>query len=83
MYERESLAAEAKLRAQKHSRDGSEMNDTSVAIAKLQRIQELWRELGRTKSNSPAFETLMKEIRVLSTEYQKIVDAAKKPTDSK
>jgi hypothetical protein len=59
------------------------MNETNVAIEKLQRIQELWRELGRTESNAPGYETLLKKIRVLSAEYQELVDAARKPTGSK
>jgi len=83
MYEKESLAAEAKLRVNKPSRDGSDMNETKVAVEKLQRIQELWRELGRTESSAPGYETLLKKIRVLSAEYQELVDAARKPTGSK
>jgi hypothetical protein len=59
------------------------MNETNVAIEKLQRIQELWRELGRTESNAPGYETLLKKIRVLSAEYQELVDDARKPTGSK
>jgi hypothetical protein len=59
------------------------MNETNVAIEKLQRIQELWRELGRTESNAPGYETLLKKIRVLSAEYQELVEAARKPTGSK
>jgi hypothetical protein len=59
------------------------MNETNVAIEKLQHIQELWRELGRTESNAPGYETLLKKIRVLSAEYQELVDAARKPTGSK
>jgi hypothetical protein len=79
MYEKESLAAEAKLRARKPSRDGSDMNETKAAIEKLQRIQELWRELGRTASSSPEYQPLIAQIRVLSAEYQTLVDAVKKP----
>jgi hypothetical protein len=59
------------------------MNETNVAVEKLQRIQDLWRELGRTQSNAPEYETLLKKIRVLSAEYQELVDAARKPTGSK
>jgi hypothetical protein len=59
------------------------MNETSLAIEKLQHIQELWRELGRTKSSAPGYETLMKKIRILSAEYQELVDAARKPAASK
>ncbi len=83
MYEKESLAAEAKLRVKKPSRDGSDMNETKVAVEKVQRIQELWRELGRTESSAPGYEALLKKIRVLSAEYQELVDAARKPTGPK
>ena len=76
--EKESLSAEAKLRVKKPFRDGSEMSETKVAIEKLQRIQELWRELGRTASSSPEYETRIARIRVLSGEYQALVDSVKK-----
>ena len=79
MYEKESLAAEAKLRVKKPSRGGSEMNETKVAVEQLQRIQELWRELGRTESSSPEYQPLIAQIRVLSAEYQALVDSVKKP----
>jgi hypothetical protein len=59
------------------------MSHTKVAVEKLQRIQELWRELGRTESSAPGYETLLKKIRILSAEYQELVDAARKPTASK
>jgi hypothetical protein len=83
MYEKESFAAEAKLCVKKPSRGGSEMNETKVAVEKLQRIQELWRELGRTESSAPGYETLLKKIRVFSAEYPELVDAAKNPRGSK
>jgi hypothetical protein len=59
MYERESLAAEARLRDKKTSQIGYHINESTVAIEKLQRIQDLWRELGRTKANAPAYVTLL------------------------
>ena len=59
------------------------MNETKDAVEILKRIQELWHELGRTKSNAPGYEALWNKIRVLSDEYQELVDAAKKPTGSK
>jgi hypothetical protein len=59
------------------------MNETKVAVEILKRIQELWHELGRTKSDAAGYETLLNKIRVLSAEYQDLVDAAKKPTGSK
>ena len=83
MYEKEGLAAEAKLRVKRPSRHGREMSEIKVAIDKLRSIQELWRELGRTESNAPGYETLLKKIRALSAEYQELVDAAKRPRDSK
>jgi hypothetical protein len=64
------------------SEDGTGMNETNIAVDKLQRIQELWRELGRTKSDAARYETLLKKIRVLSDEYQELVDAARKPKGS-
>ena len=56
------------------------MNETNIAVEKLQRIQELWRELGRTKSDAAGYEALLKKIRVLSDEYKELVDATRKPT---
>jgi hypothetical protein len=44
------------------------MDETNVAVEKLQCNQELWRELGRTKSNAPGYEALLKKIRVLSAD---------------
>jgi hypothetical protein len=55
------------------------MNETDVVLDKLQRIQQLWLELGRTRLDTPEYVALMKKIRVLSAEYQALVDAAKKP----
>jgi hypothetical protein len=45
------------------------MTDTNSAIAKLQRIQRLWLELGRTKLSTPEYQDIMKKIRALSAEY--------------
>jgi hypothetical protein len=59
------------------------MSETTIAVKKLKRIQQLWTELGRTKSDAPEYETLLKKIRVLSAEYQALVDACKKPEKSK
>jgi hypothetical protein len=58
------------------------MNDTNPAIDKLQRIQKLWAELGRTRMRTPEHETIMEKIRVLSAEYQLLVDASPKPGKS-
>jgi hypothetical protein len=59
------------------------MSKANVAVEKLERIQELWREIGRTGANAPEYETLLKKIRVLSAEYQELVDAARKPKSPK
>jgi len=59
------------------------MNHTNPAIDKLQRIQQLWAELGRTKLNSPEYKDIMKKLRALSAEYQWLVDAAQKGEKSK
>ncbi len=58
-------------------RDGS-MTDESVAIDKLRRIEDLWEQLKAAKTSTSEYETLIKEIRVLSVEYQKLVEAVKK-----
>jgi hypothetical protein len=59
------------------------MNDTNAAIDKLQRIQQLWKEMGQTKSDTPEYQALLKKIRVLSAEYQAIVDTPVKPQKPK
>jgi hypothetical protein len=56
----------------------SGMDEAKLAINKLQRIQKLWTELGRTKSDAPEYGTILREIRALSAEYQTLVEAAKK-----
>ena len=55
------------------------MNQADAVLEKLQGIQRLWNEIQRTKPNTPEYETLMKQIRILSAEYQALVDAIKKP----
>jgi hypothetical protein len=57
------------------------MNELDALLDKLQRIQQLWVEVGRTKSDTPEYKTLMDKLRVLSAEYQALVDSAKKPKD--
>jgi hypothetical protein len=52
--------------------------DTKAAIQKLERIQQLWRELGRTKSSTPEYEVLLKKILALSAEYEALLPTAKK-----
>jgi hypothetical protein len=50
------------------------MDDENKAADTLQRIRQLWIELGRTTLNSPEYRKIIKEIRVLSAEYQALVD---------
>jgi hypothetical protein len=53
--------------------------ETSAAVEKLRRIQQLWQELGRTKSSSPEYEILVKKIRALSGEYEALLPTPKNP----
>ena len=52
--------------------------DTNAAIQKLERIKQLWRELGRTKSSAPEYEVLLKRIHALSAEYEALLPTPKK-----
>ena len=49
----------------------------------LQRIQSLWKELEGTKPDTHEYEALMNQIRALSDEYRALIDAPKKPRESK
>jgi len=49
----------------------------------LQRIQSLWKELERTKPDTSEYVALMNQIRALSDEYRALIDAPKKPRESK
>jgi hypothetical protein len=51
------------------------MNEMNAAIDKLKHIQQLWMELGPTKSNAPEYETLRAKIRAKSAKYQALIDA--------
>jgi hypothetical protein len=55
------------------------MDKVTPAIDKLERIKQLWIELGRQKSNSPEYGAIMKKIRVLSAEYQALANAPAEP----
>jgi hypothetical protein len=55
------------------------MNETDAALTKLQSIQKLWLQLGRMTRESPEYEKLMAQIRVLSAEYQSLVDGSTNP----
>jgi hypothetical protein len=59
------------------------MNNASMAIEKLRRIEELWEQLRMTKTNTPRYRTIVKQIGVLSMEYHELAEAAKKPEESK
>lgn len=54
-----------------------------TASEKLQRIHQLWKELERMKPEASESEALMKKIRVLSAEYQKLTEGPKQPQKSK
>lgn len=47
---------------------------------KLERIQELWRELQLMKPKTIEYEQLMERIRVLSAEYVALIDVPKNPS---
>lgn len=48
----------------------------------LERIRQLWNELERAKPNTAEYEALMEKIRLLSAQYQGLIDAPKKPRGS-
>jgi hypothetical protein len=49
-----------------------------AAVSKLEEIQQLWRELGKTKVHTPEYSILMEQIRVQSREYEALVNPSKK-----
>ena len=51
--------------------------DPTEAI--LQHIQKLWSDLGRTKMDSPEYNALIEQIRLLSAEHQAILNVRKPP----
>lgn len=59
------------------------MRRTDEALWTLERIQNLWKELGQIEQSSPECEKLMGQIRVLSEEYEHLIDAAEKPDTRK
>ena len=50
---------------------------------RLDRIKSLWKQLELTKRDTSDYDALMKQIRVLSDEYNALIEAPKKTTDSK
>jgi hypothetical protein len=53
------------------------MDDAKAAVEMLERIRELWIELGRAKLYSGQYRAIIQKISVLSTEYQALVDNAR------
>ena len=53
------------------------MDDAKAAVEMLERIRELWIELGRAKLYSGQYRAIIQKISVLSTEYQTLVDNAR------
>jgi hypothetical protein len=53
----------------------------ALALEKLNRIQLLWTDLGRTSLGTPECKALMAKIRALSSEYHALVDQPKKPEE--
>jgi hypothetical protein len=49
----------------------------------LQRIQQAWKELEQTKPKTREYEAFIEKIRILSSEYQALIDAPKNPRNSK
>lgn len=55
------------------------MSEANVAIDKLRRIEDLWEKLKPVKPNTPEYAALIKQIGVLSIEYQQLAEVARKP----
>jgi hypothetical protein len=55
------------------------VSEANVAIDKLRHIEELWERLKAAKPKTPEYAVLMSQIGVLSMEYQRLAEAAKKP----
>jgi hypothetical protein len=50
---------------------------------RLEHILQLWKKLEITKPDTTEHDALMKQIRILSDEYKELIDAPKKPRESK
>ena len=50
---------------------------------KLDNIESLWKKLDLTKPNSREYDAVIRQIRALSDEYMALIDAPKKPLESK
>jgi len=53
------------------------VSEANIAINKLRSIEASWEKLKGFKTNTPEYRALVKEIAVLSTEYQALIEAAK------
>jgi hypothetical protein len=53
------------------------------AIEKLTRIEQLWKQLKSTKTDTLEYRSIVKEIGVLSMEYQKLAEAGRKLEEQK
>jgi len=53
------------------------MPEANVAINKLRLIEESWEKLKGFKHSTPEYRALIKEIAVLSCEYQTLVESAR------
>jgi hypothetical protein len=65
--------------ARKRLQRGDCVSDANVVIDKLRHIEELWEKLKAVKTNTPEYAVLIKQIGVLSIEYQQLAEVAKKP----
>jgi hypothetical protein len=54
------------------------VSEATVAIDKLRHIEELWEKLKAVKPSTSEYAGLVKQIGALSTEYQRLAEAAKK-----
>jgi hypothetical protein len=45
---------------------------------RLEHILQLWKKLEVTKPDTPEYDAFMREIRILSNEYNQLIDAPKK-----
>jgi len=55
----------------------------SEAIEKLTRIEQLWKQLKSTTTDTPEYKRLVNEIGALSMEYQKLAEAGRKLEEQK
>jgi hypothetical protein len=53
------------------------VTEATIAIEKLRRIEESWEKLKAFKVSTPEYRALIRQIAVLSKEYQTIVESAK------